>query len=150
PSDSKKAQGALKAVFDRNSNHVPGLVMMADGLVDSERYDLVEDVLTQVEAVNPHHPQAAAYRAVLAHLRNQPDAEKRHRQRALRFWPANPSVDHLIGKKLSQKYRFAEGAQYQRRALEMEATFVPARMQLAQDLLRLGEDEEGWRLAGEV
>src|SRR5205823_2771702 len=28
--------------------------------------------------------------------------------------------------------------------------YLPAKMQLAQDLLRLGEETEGWRLAGEV
>jgi len=30
------------------------------------------------------------------------------------------------------------------------ADFLPAKIQLAQDLLRLGEEAEGWRLAGEV
>jgi tetratricopeptide (TPR) repeat protein len=103
-----------------------------------------------VASVNPHHPQAEAYHAVLAHLRNQPAEEKQHRQAALKFWPANPAVDHLIGKKLSQKYRFAEGAASQRQALQMDGRYLPAKMQLAQDLLRLGQEDEGWRLADEV
>jgi tetratricopeptide (TPR) repeat protein len=150
PSDADRAPAALKEVFDRNPNHVPALLMMADGLIDSERYDMVDDVLEQVATVNPHHPQAEAYQAVLAHLRNQPAEEKQHRQAALKFWPANPAVDHLIGKKLSQKYRFAEGAACQRQALKMDGRFLPAKMQLAQDLLRLGQEEEGWRLADEV
>ena len=65
----------------------------------------------------------------------------------IRFWTSNPRVDSTIGRKLSQKYRFAEGAQYQRRALQIDASYLPAKMQLAQDLLRLGQEEEGWRLA---
>ncbi len=32
----------------------------------------------------------------------------------------------------------------------MAAKYLPAKMQLAQDLLRLGQEEEGWRLADEV
>ena len=65
-------------------------------------------------------------------------------------WPKNPEVDHLIGRKLSQKYRFAEGAEYQRKSLAFDPNYRPAKMQLSQDLLRLGEEEEGWRLADEV
>ena len=66
------------------------------------------------------------------------------------IWDSNPAVDHLIGRKLSQNYRFKEGAQHQRQALSFDPTFFPARLQLAQDLLRLGEDQEGWELAREV
>src|SRR4029079_4038122 len=53
-------------------------------------------------------------------------------------------------KKLSQKYRFREGAEYQRQSLALSKDYLPAKMQLAQDLLRLGEEEEGWKLADEV
>lgn len=150
PGDSTKAQQALKAALDLNPNHVPSLLMMADGLIDSERYDLADNVLDQVAGVNAQHPQAAACRAVLAHLRNRPDDEQKFREAALRPWPTNPAVDHTIGRKLSQKYRFAEGAAHQRLALKFDAGYLRAKMQLAQDLLRLGQEEEGWRLADEV
>ena len=57
----------------------------------------------------------------------------------------------MIGRKLSQKYRFAEGAAYQRRALKFDPEFVPAKNQLAQDLLAPRcADAEGWQLAEEV
>ena len=59
-------------------------------------------------------------------------------------------MTHLIGLKLSQKYRFAEGAAHQRQALRFDPNYLPAKAQLAQDLLRLGEEAEGWRLAEEV
>ena len=59
-------------------------------------------------------------------------------------------MDALIGRKLSQKYRFAEGAAAQRRALAFDPNHLPARAQLAQDLLRLGHEREGWQLAEDV
>lgn len=150
PSDDEKAETALKAALERNPNHISSLLMLVEGQIDSERYDDAETLLTKVTGVNLHHPLAAAYRAVLAHLRNEPEAEQRYHDHALRFWKTNPEVDHLIGKKLSQKYRFAEGAKYQRQALALDAKYLPAKMQLAQDLMRLGDEEEGWKLAEEV
>ena len=66
PSDSAKARQALKAALDANPNHVPSLLMMADELIDSERYDLATEALDQVESVNIYHPLAAAYRCARA------------------------------------------------------------------------------------
>ncbi len=149
-SDTEKANAALKAAMERNPNHIGCLLFAVDEHIDSERYDDAETILDQVESINPLHPRAAAYRAVLAHLRNQPESEKQYRGTALKHWATNPEVDSLIGKKLSQKYRFAEGAAHQRQALEFDAKYLPARMQLASDLLRLGQEEEGWKLANEV
>jgi tetratricopeptide (TPR) repeat protein len=150
PSDSARAEQALKEALTLNPRHIPSLLMIVDELVDSERYDQAELALNEVEGVNLRHPLAAAYRAVLAHLRNETGDEARYHKAALRFWKTNPGVDYLIGKKLSQKYRFAEGARHQRQALACDGSFLPAKMQLAQDLLRLGEEAEGWRLADEV
>ncbi len=104
-------------------------------------------MLSQVLAFNPHHPEAHALQAVIHHLKNDLAAEEASRAAALEFSKTNAGIDHLIGRKLSAKYRFEEGARYQRRALETDGTFEPARIQLAQDLLRLGIEAEGWELA---
>src|SRR5690606_23187505 len=94
--------------------------------------------------------EAWAYAAVIAHLRNDAAAEEAARASATRHWARNPAVPHLIGRKLSQKYRFAEGAALQREALAFAPEFLPARAQLATHLLRVGEDAEGWELIQEV
>ena len=76
--------------------------------------------------------------------------EEDARKKALERWEANPEIDHLIGRKLSQKYRFAEGSARQKQALAMDPEYQPAKLQLCQDLLRLGEEAEGWKLAAEI
>ena len=118
-----------------------------DNHIDAELYDEAEKVIQQVLDINPVHPEAWAYRAILAHLRGDEAGEKKARDKALSTWPQNPQVDYLIGRKLSQKYRFAEGAQYQRQAMAFDKLFLPAQLQLSQDLLRLGEEDEGWQRA---
>lgn len=149
-SERAKAAESLEAALKINPRHVDSLLLQADNLTDGERYDEAAEVLDRVLAVNPREPRAWAYRAVLAHLRNDAAGETAARRSALAHWAKNPEVDHLIGRELSHKYRFAEGAAAQRRALALDPGYRAAKLQLCQDLLRLGDEEEGWRLAGEV
>ncbi|HTH47211.1 MAG TPA: tetratricopeptide repeat protein, partial [Candidatus Limnocylindria bacterium] len=141
---------SLEAALKINPRHVPSLLLVADNRIDAEDYEGAAKLLDEVTAVNPWQPDAWAYRAVLAHLKNDPAAETAARESAQHFWKTNPRVYHLIGLKLSQKYRFSEGAARQRQALSYDADYLPAQAQLANDLLRLGEEAEGWRLAQEI
>lgn len=150
PEDQSGSEKELAEALQLNPHHVDSLLLRIDHLVDAEKYDEAAAILKQVQEVNPHEPRAFAYLAVLAHLRNDAEGETAARKSALAKWTANPEVDHLIGRKLSQKYRFAEGSAYQRRALEFDDDYQPARLQLCQDLLRLGEEDEGWKLAAGI
>jgi tetratricopeptide (TPR) repeat protein len=150
PNDRAQLVGETESALDANPKHVPSLLLVADHMIDAEEYSEAEKFLKRVFEVNPNSPDAWAYRAVLAHLRSDVAAEKESRANALLYWNSNPEVDYLIGRKLALKYRFAEAAASQRLALRRDPEFVPAKIQLAEDLLRLGEEEEGWRLANEV
>jgi hypothetical protein len=150
PDDRQQMVKSLEKVFEKNPRHVPGMLLLVDHLIDSESYDEAEEKLASIEKINPNHPELWAYRAVIAHLHAEADEEKEHEERALKFNATNPRVAHLIGLKLSQKYRFAEGSAFQRKALSWDARYLPAKFQLAQDLMRLGEEEEGWKLAEAV
>jgi tetratricopeptide (TPR) repeat protein len=149
-SDRNETLKALDAALTINPHHIPSLLLLADHLIDGEQYDEAGKQLALVLKVNPHQPEALAYRAVLAELRNDPAQEKQFRLEAMKFWKTNPQVDYLIGYKLSQKYRFTEGAAAQKRALAFDPEYLPAREQLAEDLLRLGQTDEGWKLVEEV
>jgi Tfp pilus assembly protein PilF len=149
-SDREATADALGKVLKFNPHHTGAKLLVADHHIDAENYTEAEAAIADVLKTNPHHPEAHAYRAVLAHLRGDHAAEAEAGAAALAPWPRNPHVPHLIGRKLSQKYRFAEGAALQREALEWAENFLPAKGQLANDLLRLGRDEEGWQLAEQV
>ncbi len=149
-SDAKRSQAALDAALKLNPRHVPSLLRKVDEHVSEEQYDEADAAIERVLAVNPEEPTAWTYRAVLAHLRGDAENEVAARARALAHWQENAEVDHLIGQELSQNYRFAEGATYQRQALGIDADYLPAQLQLAQDLLRLGDEDGGWQLADAV
>jgi tetratricopeptide (TPR) repeat protein len=150
PSDDEKMEAAITAALSANPKHIETLLFVADHQIDSERYTEAVATLDEIAAVNPQHPLMLAYRAVLSHLKNELDLEQQHRAAGLKHWAENPEVDYLIGKKLSQKYRFREGEQYQRAALKLNEKYLPAKVQLASDLLRLGREEEGLKVAEEV
>jgi tetratricopeptide (TPR) repeat protein len=150
PGDRSEMLAAIEKALEVNSRHIPSLLLLVDHLIDAEEYDKAGKTLEQIDAINPSRPEAWAYRAVLAHLKNDLEQEKQSREKALSVWKENPGVDHLIGLKLSQKYRFQEGSDYQRRALQFDASYLPSQIQLAQDLLRLGDTDGGWKLAEEV
>jgi len=149
-SDRNAMIQSLDAALHVNPRHAQALILLAEHQIDGENDEAALKSLERVLAVNPWRPEAWAYRAVLAHLATDPNEVDRCRTKALKFWPNNPQVDHLIGRKLSQKYRFAEGATYQRRALKFDPDCQPAKIQLAQDLLRLGDEQQGWTLADQV
>ncbi len=132
-----------------NPRHQPSLLLLAEHLIDAESYAQANEHLDQILSINPLHPQALAIKAVVAYLQNDNLAGDLFRSTALSTWHENPEVDYAIGRKLSQKYWFAEGADAQRRALAFDPDFNPASLQLAQDLLRLGinSEDEGWELA---
>ena len=149
-SDRGAMMESLDAALHVNPRHAPARVLLAEHHIDCENHEAATASLDRVLAVNPWYPDAWAYRAVLAHLANEANAVSASRAKALKFRPVNPRVDYLIGRKLSQKYRFTEGAAYQRQALESDPNYLPAKIQLAQDLLRLGDEPRGWALAEEV
>ena len=146
----QEARTALERALVINPRHLPSLLLLADQRIDAEEYEEAEKLLSEVLAVNPWHPDAWAYRAILANLHFDNAAEDAARKAAFRDWKENPRVEFLIGRKLSQKYRFAEGASHLRQALQWNTNYLPAKIQLAQVELRLGNESTGWQLAAEV
>ncbi len=149
-SDRPQAFGSLSQALAVNPKHVPSLLFRVEHAIDAEQYTEAKEVLGKIEAVNAQQPDAWAYRSVLANLGNDPKAAEIARASALSTWSKNPRVDFLIGRKLSRKYRFAEGAAHQEQALAVDPGYLPARIQLVQDWLRLGRDADAWKLADDV
>lgn len=144
--DASRATEFLKRSLELNARYVPSLLYQAENRMSAEDYEAAENLLAEVEKVNPSLPRLWALRASIAHLRGQYDVEGEARRKALLPWSLNPEVDHIIGKQLAMHYRFTESVEYQRRALTMDPEYTPAKTQLAQDLLRLGETQPGWEL----
>jgi len=150
PSDSKKFESSLKRVLKLNPNHLPARLLLVRRALAGEQYTEAESELKSLLKTNPSHPETLSLLSALAILKGDDVAAKKYRDLALKSWGTNPLVDHTIGRELSKKYRFQEGSKYQRQAIAFDATHLDAQKQLAQDLLRLGQEAEGWQLADAV
>lgn len=145
-----QAISAIGQALKINSHHVDSLLWTAEQAIEAEDFESAKSILKKALETDSGGPRAWAYLAVIAHLQADAKGEAAARENGLRRWGKNPEVDHLIGKKLSQDYRFLEGSNYQKESLKKDPGYLPAKLQLCQDLLRLGEDQEGWKLASEV
>ncbi len=145
--DPDRSGKLMAQTLSANPNHIPARLDQVAQLIHSEQYPLAKTGLDQILSINPHHMEAWSHLAIIAHFENQPHEETACYWQALSHHSQNPAVDHLIGKALSAHYRFTEGATYQRQALEKDESYLPARIQLAQDELRLGQEVSGWEHA---
>jgi tetratricopeptide (TPR) repeat protein len=150
PSDSEKATAYLAKALELNPRHPDSLLLQCEELLDGEQFELADKVIDEVLKLNAKHAKAWALRAVIKHLKGQYREEGECRTQALSTWAQNPEVDYEIGRKLSRFYRFADAVQYLRRAVTLDANYLPARFQLAQDLLRLNATDEGWTMVDQV
>ena len=148
--DPVKSSEFFAKSIELNPRFVPSLIHRAEARMSAEDYETAEKLLSEVEKVNAKLPKLWALRAAIAHLQGRYEAEGESRRRALVPWALNPEVDYSIGKQLSMHYRFTESVEYQRRALKMDAEYTPAKTQLAQDLLRLGQTDRGWEIVDNV
>lgn len=150
-SDREKAVDSLKKALELNPHLAAAHLLRAELLIGGEKFVEAEAAIQLVLDLDEQNPVAWSLRAVIAHL-FQADAKKFEavRAEALKRWDKNPEVDHIIGRCLSRAYRFAESAAHQRKALEFDSNYLPAKMQLCHDLLRLGEEEEAWKLAEKI
>lgn len=150
-SDREKAVENLTKALELNPHLHAAHLLRAELLIGGERFVEAEAALQQVLDLDEENSPAWALRAVVAHLFHA-DAKKftAAREAALKRWDKNPAVDHIIGRCLSRAYRFAESAGHQRKALEFDPKYLPAKVQLCHDLLRLGEEDEAWKLASAI
>ena len=150
-SDREKAVENLAKALELNPHHKAAHLLRAELLIGGEKFIEAEKAIQTVLDKDEQHPLAWSLRAVVAHLFQADEQKvKEAREQALKRWAKNPAVDHHLGRCLSRAYRFAESAAHQRQALEFDAKYLPAKVQLCHDLLRLGEEDEAWKLAATV
>ncbi|RYD44041.1 MAG: tetratricopeptide repeat protein, partial [Verrucomicrobiaceae bacterium] len=103
-----------------------------------------KDVLQQVLAINPDHPEAWTGLAAIALVQDDQKEAESAIKRARKFYGENPRVSEIIGVTLAGQYRFEEGIKYLEEARQLDPLSPSILFELGSNQLRFGQLEPGW------
>lgn len=133
-SDSKKHLGQALEI---NSREVSAHRALAETAFRAEDEKALWNAIEKLPA---HSPDALAFRLATG-LMSADEAEAAQTRKKC---AGNALALHQAGILLSSRYRFTEGAELQKAALQIDPRLLSARRALAEDFLRTGHMEESW------
>jgi len=137
--DERSLQRALAI----NPNSIPALETYAQLLMMNGREDEAMAYFTQVLALNPESLKTLSILAAQAALNERMDEYENYYQQVQAFSPGNAQFLGDIADAFGNNYRFTEAVEYARAALEADAEYWQGYTLLGNNLIRLGEEEEG-------
>lgn len=137
--DERSLQRALAI----NPNSIPALETYGQLLMINGREDEAMAYFTQVLALNPESLKTLSILAARAALNEQMDEYERYRSQVEEFSPNNPYFLGDVADSFGNNYRFTEAVEYARAALEADPEYWQGYTLLGNNLVRLGEEEEG-------
>lgn len=131
---------ALKA----NPKHTPALLFKATQLTGRKAFKEAKEVLQQVLAINPDHPEAWADLAAIALVEDDGKEAEAAIEKARKLYKENPRVPEIIGTTLAGQYRFEEGIKYLEEAKQLDPLSPSILFELGSNQLRFGQLDDGW------
>jgi tetratricopeptide (TPR) repeat protein len=142
-SRDERLDATLQHLTELNPNHPEGTAVRVEMLLDAGQTEEAESLIAAMLEMNPNQLEFRALHAAALFLEDKGEEMERAQQQALAFNSHFSGVYRVPGRIASRHYRFREGSELQRRAIEVDPGDHEARAQLGLDLLRLGEDEAG-------
>ncbi|MCM8542726.1 MAG: hypothetical protein NE328_20840 [Lentisphaeraceae bacterium] len=149
-SEGKFAEEALKSALEINPRHLPTLKYLLHKSLLSDDLIKSEELIKKITSINKNQPEVLAYQACFSLLKNDSKSAETFRSKALAKFSNNPKVDHQIGHFLAYKGRFKDSNKYLESSLKIDISYQPALVDLALNLLRLGDTDKGFQLASEI
>lgn len=137
--DERSLQRALAI----NPNSIPALETYAQLLMMNGREDEAMAYFTQVLALNPESLKTLSILAAQAALNERMDEYENYYQQVQAFSPGNAQFLGDIADAFGNNYRFTEAVEYARAALAADPEYWQGYTLLGNNLIRLGEEEEG-------
>lgn len=125
-----------------NPKHPTLFLIQAERHLDLGDWETAHTVLDSILETNPRHIDALALKAAAYFLADDHDAMERTQSRIFAINPEASAAHRIPGRIASRHYRFALGKRFQSEALRLDPSDNEARLLLAFDLLRLGEDDQ--------
>ncbi len=137
--DERSLQRALAI----NPNSISALETYGQLLMMNGREDEAMAYFTQVLALNPESLTTLSILAAQAALNERMDEYENYFEQVQAFSPGNAEFLGDIADAFGNNYRFTEAVEYARAALEADPEYWQGYTLLGNNLIRLGEEEEG-------
>ncbi len=139
--DERSLQRALAI----NPNYVPALETYGQLLMINSREDEAQEYFRQVLALNPESLKTLSVLAASAALEEREADFNNFKAQVDAFSPGNPQFLGDIADSFGKNYRFTEAVEYARAAIAADPEYWQGYTLLGNNLVRLGEEEEGKR-----
>ncbi len=133
----------LQRALEINPDEVEALVAFAERLMRNGNFEEAQRFLDRALETNPESVRALAIRAAIATMHERDSDYQSLRQRLEDFSPDNAEFYTLIAELLGHHYRFSEAVAFARQAIEANDRHWNAHTVLGNNLVRLGQEEEG-------
>lgn len=143
PEDPERAEALKAELLALNPHHFTPKAIEAERLLDSGQAGEALETIETVLAINPNELDFLAKKAAAHYLRDELGAMKAVQDAMLAFNPSASIAFRETGRVAARHYRFADAAAFQQRAVEIDPQDHVARAELAFNILRLGETDEG-------
>jgi tetratricopeptide (TPR) repeat protein len=137
-----RAEDVMASLQTMNPNHPQLRLLHVEQFLDLGQADEALTVLDSVTMINPNHLDALALKAAAFFLKDDSTRVTQLREEMFAVNPSFSGAYRIPGRLASRHYRFQEGRRFQLAALKVDANDHEARLLLAFDLLRLGNDAE--------
>lgn len=142
-SSDPRGEAVLQRLAELNPNHPGGFVLRMELALDQGDTKKALAIADAALTINPNSVEMLSLTAAARFLADDEGARARAQATALGVNGTASDVFRVPGRIASRHYRFLEGADFQKRALEIDPSDHRARALYAFDLLRLGEEAEG-------
>jgi len=134
---------ALARALAINPNSIPAMETYGQLLLRNNREDEAMGYLDRVLELNPESLKTLSILAAQAALEERMDDYENYRRQVEAFSPGNPHFLGDVADAFGNNYRFTEAVQYARASIEAEPEYWQGYTVLGNNLVRLGEEEEG-------
>lgn len=142
-SQDGRLEETMQALLDLNPHHPRVRAIEVEQLLDLGKTDDALRLIQEALEVNPVSLRFRSLQSAALFLRDEDEAMERVQGEVLEFNPHCSEVFRTTGRLASRHYRFEEGAEFQRKALNIDPEDHEARALYTLDLMRLGEEIEG-------
>jgi len=141
-SHDRRLEPVLETLLALNPNHPRAHQVKVERHLEMGETEKALEIINKMLAINPVSHDFRAMKATALYLDD--DLEKMNTliDEVQEYCPVDTTIFRVLGRFASRHYRFKDGADFQRRALEIDPEDYAAQVFYGLDLLRIGEEKE--------